>query len=305
MANRVVELQNAFQSMVNTLKNNRNILAVFTFGSIVSGDVWDESDIDLFVVYDGEFDILRDVYSDINGVPVHTKVLSRKIFLDLYNCEGNRGFIRNFLIASKLVYSYDKDITSAYNNVRYSVDTNIDRWNLVYLGSLLKDFGICKKYLQNGGLNTSYQILIRVLDSLSKLLLNLNGYSVTKNSLTMATNLDNRYKELVDKLFSEEVSEGNISLAVDYIDTFLDKNIIIASKYLLDYLYCKNEFSSSYEIVNDNKIKDFDIKVEHILKELTKRRIILRDKKVLLDSLGNAIVEENVYASKNINNKGC
>ena len=304
MANRVVELQRAFQSMVNKLKNNKRVLAIFTFGSIISGDVWEESDIDLFVVYEGEFDSVRDVYSEVNGVPVHTKILSKETFLELYNNDAKGGFIRNFLITSKLVYSSDDEITLVYNKARYSVDINIDKWNLVYLGMLLKDYGICKKYLQNGVLSTSYQVLIRVLDNLSKLYLNLNGYAVTKDSFTMASNLNNSYKSLVDKLFSEEVSKDNINLAIDYIDKFLDENIIIASRYLLDYLELNNEFTSSYKIVNDNKIKDFNIKIEHILKELTKRSIILRDKKVLCDSLGNVIVEENVYAHKNINTKG-
>ena len=51
MAKTVAQLQNAFQSIVNTLKKNKKVLAIFTFGSIISGDVWEGSDIDLFVVY--------------------------------------------------------------------------------------------------------------------------------------------------------------------------------------------------------------------------------------------------------------
>jgi hypothetical protein len=70
-------------------------------------------------------------------------------------------------------------------------------WNLVYLGKLLKDIGISKKYLQNGRLKTSYEVLIRTLDSFSKLLINLNGYTVTKDSLVMATNLSNNFREVV------------------------------------------------------------------------------------------------------------
>ena len=302
MANRVVKLQKSFQSIVGTLKKNKNILAVFTFGSIVSGDVWEESDIDLFVVYKSEFNKLRDVYSEVLGVPVHTKILNKESFFDLYKNEGEKESIRNFLITSKLVYSLDDDITRLYNEARYSNDKYIGKWNVKYLGMLLKDLGICRKYLQNGGLNTSYVVLIRVLDNLSKLFLNLNGYTLTKDSLSMATNLDDRYKEIVDKLFSEEVSEENILLTIDYVNEFLNQNIIKVSKYLLDYLEEKNSFLSSYEIANDIKFKGFNIKVEQILKELNKRYIVLKDKREFSDSLGNIIAEENVYSYKNINN---
>ena len=300
MANRVVELQKSFQSIISTLKKNKNVLSVFTFGSIVSGDVWEESDIDLFVVYKNEFDKLRDVYSEVLGVPVHTKILNKETFLELYKNESEKESLRNFLITSKLIYSLDNDITRVYNEARYSNDKYIDKWNLKYLGMLLKDLGICRKYLQNGGLNTSYEILIRVLDNLSKLFLNLNGYTLTKDSLSMATHLDDKYKEIVDKLFSEEVSRENIVLTIKYVNEFLDDNIIQSSKYLLDYLEEKNSFVSSYEIANDVKFIGFNIKVEQILKELNKRYIILKDKRALLDSLGNKIAQENVYSYKNI-----
>ena len=302
MANRVVKLQKSFQSIVGTLKKNKNILAVFTFGSIVSGDVWEESDIDLFVVYKSEFNKLRDVYSEVLGVPVHTKILNKESFFDLYKNEGEKESIRNFLITSKLVYSLDDDITRLYNEARYSNDKYIGKWNVKYLGMLLKDLGICRKYLQNGGLNTSYEVLIRVLDNLSKLFLSLNGYTLTKDSLSMATNLDDRYKKIIDKLFSEEVSEENILLTIEYVNEFLNQNIIKSSKYLLDYLEEKNCFLSSYEIANDIKLKGFNIKVEQILKELNKRYIVLKDKREFSDSLGNVIAEENVYSYKNINN---
>ena len=51
MAKTVLELQNAFQSVVNQIKKNKKVVALFTFGSIVSGDVWEESDIDLFLIF--------------------------------------------------------------------------------------------------------------------------------------------------------------------------------------------------------------------------------------------------------------
>ncbi|MGG7176474.1 nucleotidyltransferase domain-containing protein [Clostridium paraputrificum] len=302
MANRVIELQNAFKSIVNTLRKNKKVVAIFTFGSIISGDVWDESDIDLFVVYDNEFEEIRDVYSEVLGVPVHTKILNKKTFLELYENEGKRGFVRNLLSTSKLVYSLDEDIIEAYNKSRYSMDIHVERWNLVYLGKLLKDLGICKKYLQTGGVNTSYEVLIRTLDSFSKLYINLNGYAVTKDSLAMATNLNNDFNKVVEKLFSEKVNKEEIKAAIDYIDNFLELNLTRASKLVLDCLYEQGGFVSSYEVMNNSRFKEFNIRIEYILKELTKRDIILKDKRVFKDSTGSKILDENVYSAKIMNN---
>lgn len=298
MAKTVLELQKAFQTVVNQIKKNKKVVALFTFGSIVSGDVWEESDIDLFLIYEDGFEKIRDVYSEVREVPVHTKILNKNSFLELYKNDGKKGFAKKLLCNSKLVFSRDNEISSAYNNSRYTMTSHTEVWNLVYLGKLLKDIGISKKYLQNGGLKTSYEVLIRTLDSFSKLLINLNGYTVTKDSLVMATNLSNNFKEVVDKLFMEAINEKIIKDTINYIEKFLDDNIVRASSALIDYLCEEYEYMNSYEISSYNAFKEFDIKMENILKELAKREVISKKSRALYDEEGNLILDENVYAHK-------
>ena len=298
MAKTVLELQKAFQTVVNQINKNKKVVALFTFGSIVSGDVWEESDIDLFLIYEDGFEKIRDVYSEVREVPVHTKILNKNSFLELYKNDGKKGFAKKLLCNSKLVFSRDNEISSAYNNSRYTMPSHTEVWNLVYLGKLLKDIGISKKYLQNGGLKTSYEVLIRTLDSFSKLLINLNGYTVTKDSLVMATNLSNNFKEVVDKLFMEAINEKIIKDTINYIEKFLDDNIVRASSALIDYLCEEYEYMNSYEISSYSAFKEFDIKMENILKELAKRNVISKKSRALYDEEGNLILDENVYAHK-------
>ncbi|MEO2507180.1 nucleotidyltransferase domain-containing protein [Clostridium paraputrificum] len=298
MAKTVLELQNAFQTVVNQIKKNKKVVALFTFGSIVSGDVWEESDIDLFLIYEDDFEKIRDVYSEVKEVPVHTKILNKNSFLELYKNDGKKGFAKKLLCNSKLVFSRDNEISLAYNNSRYTMPSHTEVWNLVYLGKLLKDIGISKKYLQNGGLKTSYEVLIRTLDSFSKLLINLNGYTVTKDSLVMATNLSNNFREVVDKLFMEPINEKIIKDTINYIENFLDGNIVRASSALIDYLCEEYEYMNSHEIRSYDAFKEFDIKMENILKELAKREVISKKSRALYDEEGNIILYENVYAHK-------
>ena len=298
MAKTVLELQKAFQTVVNQINKNKKVVALFTFGSIVSGDVWEESDIDLFLIYEDGFEKIRDVYSEVREVPVHTKILNKNSFLELYKNDGKKGFAKKLLCNSKLVFSRDNEISSAYNNSIYTMPSHTEVWNLVYLGKLLKDIGISKKYLQNGGLKTSYEVLIRTLDSFSKLLINLNGYTVTKDSLVMATNLSNNFKEVVDKLFMEAINEKIIKDTINYIEKFLDDNIVRASSALIDYLCEEYEYMNSYEISSYSAFKEFDIKMENILKELAKREVISKKSRALYDEEGNLILDENVYAHK-------
>lgn len=50
MNDNIIKYQTAFNNVINRLRNNESVLAVMVFGSMVTGDLWEESDIDLFVV---------------------------------------------------------------------------------------------------------------------------------------------------------------------------------------------------------------------------------------------------------------
>ncbi|NLK94912.1 MAG: nucleotidyltransferase domain-containing protein [Clostridiales bacterium] len=301
MNNTIEKFQKAFQSSLKTLKRNKKVLSILTFGSVVSGDVWEESDIDLFVIYDNDFNEIRDVYSLIQKVPVHTRIISKNKLLEMYESEEKKSYIINILSKSKLVYCKDDEITNTYNKSRYAMDSQVLNYNLVFLGDLLKNLGVCKKYLNTGGLNTAYEVLVKSLDSLSKLYININGYSVTKDSVAMAANLNIDIKKIVDNLFEKKISESLIEETIFSIERYLDENIIVASNLLLDYLHEQIDYVSCYEILNDNTFKNYNIKMEYILRDLVKRKIIQVDKRQLMDSEGNKIINENVYLFNNKN----
>ena len=298
MSKSIVDYQKSSEKLINILKVNKKVLAIFAFGSIISGDLWEESDIDLFVVYKDIFEDVRDIYSEILDIPVHMKVLSKERFLELYKNDGKKGSIRNLLLSSKIIFSRDEEIESVFNKAKYSFDKYKENWNLLYLGNIIKDLGVTKKYLHNDSIFTSYEVLIRALDSFAKLYLNLNGYTVSKDAVKMATNLNNRFSTIVGNLFNNKCTNENIKNTVDYIESFLDENINEAAKLLLDYLYEKTIALSSYEIRNSEVFKEFDIKIEDILKELYKRKLIIKDTK-RLDILSNEkLISENVYSYK-------
>ncbi|NFG40061.1 nucleotidyltransferase domain-containing protein [Clostridium botulinum] len=301
MLKSILKYQKSFQKLINDLKVNKKVLAIFAFGSIVSGDLWDESDIDLFVLYKDNFNEIRDVYSEILGIDVHMKLLSKESFLNLYKSDGKKGFARNILLSSKIVFSRDDEITSTFNEARYSLDKHIEKWNLVYLGKLMKDLRVTKKYLHNDSVFTSYEILIRALDSFSKLYLNLNGYTVSKDAVRMATNLNDDFNNIINDLFYEPMSKENIESTLVYIERFLELNIVASTKALLEFLNEKRTFLSSYEIKNDVKFKEFDIKIEDILKELLKRNLVKKDIRKLDIEDSKKLINENVYSCKNYN----
>lgn len=292
----ILDYQKASEKLINLLQANSKVLAVFAFGSIINGDLWEESDIDTFVVYKDQFNSIRDVYSQILDIPVHMKILNKEKFLELYENNDEKGEIRKMLISSKLVFSRDKEIEILFNKAKYSIDNLVEIWNLVYVGKLIKDLGVTKKYLYNHRLFTSFEVLMRALDSFAKLYLNINGYTVSRDAVKMAMSLNNKFNMLVENLIEKELKQEYITSIVEYIDDYLAENISIAAKFLLNYLEKRNTYLSSYEIKNDEIFSQFDIKIEDILKELFKSGFIEKNSRKIKLPARERIINENVYA---------
>lgn len=296
MGRAIIDYQKAFLEITEGLKKNSKILAIFVFGSMVNGDLWEGSDIDLLVICNDEFHKVRDVYTEVLSIPVHSKFISKKSFIESYEGEGMKGTLKSTLISSKLIFSKDDDISNIHSETRYSIDLDRQRWNLVYLGNLLKDMGVCQKYLHTGGIYTSYEVLIRALDNVSKLYLNMKGYVVSKDSLKMACNLSDSFDNLIEELFSKKVSKEGIEKALNFIENYLNYTIKDTAEPLLEFLEGKKKHLSSYEIKQDDLFVNFTIKIEYILKYLYKKDIVKREFRDFEDPFGNKLTEESVYS---------
>lgn len=295
MKNIIIEYQKAFNDTMENLNKNENISAVFTLGSIVSGDVWEESDIDFFVVHKDKFNEVRDIYSETNGIPVHIKLISEEKFFNSYENEGNKGIEKSILKFSKMIFSKDKNISAIYNRAIYGEYGYTSEENLEYLSTLIKQVNICKKYIQIDRIYTAYEMMIRSLDSFSKLYLSLNGYTVIKDSIGMVVNLDNSFKNILDNRLLSGINKKDIIEVISYIERYIEENILIASKAIIDILQNSSEYLSSTEIIknfNDSRRK---IKIEQVLKKLLAKGVIKKMNKEVMDKDNNLIINENIY----------
>lgn len=297
MGIQVVDYQNAYKEITEKLMKDKNTLAIFVFGSMVNGDIWEGSDIDLFVIYESNFDKLRDVYLEISDIPVHIKFLSKKSFKKSLLELPKEGDLINILISSKLIYSLDNEVSEIYQNNIYSIKKEKDLSNLVYIGELLKEIGVCKKYLSTGGILTAYEIIFKALNSFSKLYLNLNGYRVSKDSLSMACNLNDNLNDSINKLIYEKEKEIYISKTLNIIDNFIDNNLEMATYELINILNKENKKLSAYDLKNIEPFKNFNIKMEDILKRLYYKGFINKEKRGSFNNSNEILYEENVYFS--------
>lgn len=285
----IAEYQKAFSNVIKDLQDNKSVLAVLAYGSMVSGDLWEGSNIDLLVVIDNVIQDIKDIYVNENEVPIHFKLISKDT---LVNKLGKN--IDEILITSRLIFSKDKDIRKIHDELRYLPDIEKEKMNLVYLGDTLKYLNVLKKYLFNHRKYTSFELSLKCIESFSKLYINNNGYLVSKDAINMAVNLNDSFREIVDKIFFKEGNkEEIIDEMVNYISLYLNSNLKTSCRILIEYIKNKNNWVTSQLLKEQDVFKNLPINMEEILNELHKNKII--NKKTLEQSLNGFRYKENVY----------
>ncbi|WP_446897547.1 nucleotidyltransferase domain-containing protein [Clostridium sp. LBM24168] len=299
MEKTILEYQRVFNKAIDKFKKNSAILAVMVFGSMVTGDLWAESDIDFLVICEYDEAILKNIYTEENEIPVHIKLMSKMKFLQLNEENLKGGFIHRIISSSRLVFSKDMDITSRYDIGRYYPDIDKEKWNMVYLGNTLENISICRKYLQNDGIYTSYTAAVKSVEEFSKLYVNSMGYMISKDAIAVAMNLNDRFKECVDNLFFSNEKSKNvkeiINKTIAYLNKYIDDNISRFVNVLINYMREKDDFLSSEEIKTCDLFKDYTIHMEEILSKLWEKNIIKKEKRDYKFKDGAILFKENIY----------
>lgn len=297
----VSEYQKAYKGIIEDLRVNENVIGVTVFGSLITGDLWEHSDIDMFVILDKMDVSKKDFFGNKYGIDVHMRILSKENFINFKDNYTGGSSIHRKLISSKLVIGKDKEIVNRYNELKILNDVEKDKWSLAYLGNLLSSLGQCKKALQNRNLYGAFYSAMKLGDSYSKLYLNLNNYLLNSDPLSVAINLDNNFKYKIDKIVKEH-KEESIEELIDFVEEFLRNHIVESTTILIEYLKEKNEVLDSSYLLNCSEFSGMKIDMEKILKELSRRGIIKSLLREHESSEGNKLIEELVYYYEEGNN---
>ncbi len=296
MTKTILQYQKAFNSVVDRIKIDESVLSVMVFGSMVTGDLWEESDIDLFVIMEENFEKIRDIYTQEKGIPVHIKLMGKEKFIQIYSDNLKGGYIHRIFSSSRLVFSKDMDITIRFDGGRFFPDVDRERWGMFFLGKLLKDMGVCKKYLWSNGIYTSYTTAIRCIEKYSRLYVNSSGYMISKDVLAMAMNLNEDFKQCVDKLFFEKTNiEDTIQETMRFLEESINSSIKSNCSLLLNYMRQQDKFLSAEEIMEEDLFVDFDIDMEELLKKLWQSDIIKKETRDFTMEKDKVLFKQNVY----------
>lgn len=295
MKNLILEYQKAYQNVAQALEANNEVLGAFVFGSMVTGDLWENSDIDFFVIMREAERGIRNVYSTEFGVPVHLKVLSKEEFLNLKGFRVKGSYMHRIFSSSKIVFAKDEEIRAKYNDERFYPDMDRRKWTLSYLGKLIKTIDSTEKFLVGGNLFGAFRTLIDSMELYASVYVNSRGYMISKDTLSMAANLDREFDRQFRTLVGEGDLEARITEVNRYLKTTIDMEIQQASEILLAYLRENPGFKSAREISRDPFFSDFSIEMEGILSLLHSKNLLKMELRAVKTFERRELIRENVY----------
>ena len=294
MMNKIGEYQRAYNVTVENLKNNSKVRAIFVFGSMVTGDLWENSDIDILIIADIEDKNMKHIYCKENEVDVHIRALGTERFLEVYETQLEGGYIHRLLCSSKMVYCNDSAIVEMYDNCRLIPDIYREMWNMVFIGRLIKLLKETKKYISKGNLYTVTALAHKAIEEYSKLFVSMYGYVISKDVINMATSLNEQLNNQLKGLYSNRNNLiEEFKMLTEFLDTEINKNIERVSYVMIEKIKEAEAPLSSEDIRKSKEFKEYDINVEAILNRLYKLGIIKLEERDLANISGG--LKEKVY----------
>lgn len=295
MDDKIREYQKTYSLALEALENNKEVLAAFVFGSMVSGDLWEKSDIDFFVILKKWQPGMTNVYSDEHGQPVHYKFLSKKEFMNSRGFDLKGSFLHRLFASSRLVYCTDPEIEARFTSGRAYSDQARKIWTLAYFGKTIKGTDSVRKSLKNGNVYAAYATLMDTMNWYAMLLINRKGYMVSKDNINIATELSREFRNV----FSHLVGQGDLServvSTVEWMLEEMDRELRDITEILFRYMAKIDHPLSANEIQADELFTPYHIEVEAILSLLHERNLLKHQHREFLSTQGTLLARENVY----------
>lgn len=110
--------QDALDSLVVKLKQDRYVLAALVFGSFVHDEVWEKSDLDVAIIGVDEKKAGAGFCLVENGVNIHAIWTSRARFKQMIGGAMGGSFSQSWFVRSRLLFSHDPTFDDLYEDAR-------------------------------------------------------------------------------------------------------------------------------------------------------------------------------------------
>lgn len=229
----------ALDSLIEDVRLDDHILAAILCGSLSHDEVWDKSDIDLFLICtDDKKTKPHPVALIADDVNIHTTVQPRAEFRRLLEASVRNTFGHSMFAKAKLIFSRDPSIDAILAGLHEigARDSAVQAMHAAQhvLGTLYK---ARKWYEIKDDVNYTALWILTTARALAEVEVGLAGEIVDREALVDARRLNPKLFRLIyTDLLEREVTRDALTAALDAIDDYLEPRAKALFRPVIDYL---------------------------------------------------------------------
>lgn len=236
-ANTVALFNDALESFVGKVKQDRYILAAILFGSLSHDTVWRKSDIDIILI-GREEKPGKDLYLIENGVNIHALLIPRSKFKQGLEGGLQGSFMHSSFALSTLLFTHDDTIREYYLNVK-KLGSHDRQMRLMKAGSsVLYTLAKAEKWLYTRkDVSYSFLWLMHTVGELATIEVLLHDEVTSREVIQQAIKVNPAlFNKLYFDLIHQKKDEAAIQGAIDTVNEYLDSKISVLFRPILEFL---------------------------------------------------------------------
>lgn len=283
----------ALQSFIQKVKCDKNIIALFSYGSIVDGSLWDKSDIDIWLISKENKKKIYNQYSLVEeDIDLQVELYSRIFFLELVDRPSSQNFFRSVMMSGHLHYSTDDTITNLFNRETQLGEIEKQESNLissVYAVTCMKK--IEKIINVNGDITILFNLMLKLIRYLSSIEIALHGKFIGREVEVQAMNINKDFfSDVYFNLINSELNIKSIEEKFIKCTKYIDNKVDIIFESIIKWFINEGDVRGASEI-NEYIKRKYNISNDG--NELTDTYNFLSDKEILIKTTATIKLLEN------------
>jgi RNA polymerase sigma factor (sigma-70 family) len=236
-ADTVALFNEALESFVAKVKQDRYIIAAILFGSLSHDTVWKKSDIDIMLVGREERPV-REFYLVENGVNIHAVLSPRSKFKQSLEGSLQGDMMHSSFALSTLLFTTDDTIRAYYEDARNIGARDAQLRLITAGGSALYTLAKAEKWLYTRkDVAYSFLWIMYTVQQLAKIEVLLKGEVTSREVIPQALKINPAFfKQVYTDLIHQPKDEAVIQRALDLINDYIDERIQVMFGPILTYL---------------------------------------------------------------------
>ena len=231
--------QAALDTLVTKLKQDRYVLAAVLYGSLVRGEAWEKSDIDLNIILRDGLERKAQYYWLVeDGINISASVVSRNRFKRTMEGVLQGSFVHSIRSQSKLLFSKDESIAAWFEESE-RIGARDQEFQLLKTASWVPPLldKAEKWFYVKDDLDYSFLWIMHVVNQVARVEVVLNGEAPSREVIHQALKYNpSFFKAVYTNLINGPKDRPTIQNALDMIDAYLEERAERLFKPVLDYL---------------------------------------------------------------------